>query len=299
MDISMAHGVRTNATHFGTSLKKFFVLLAAMMLAVLALTFAAPASSASAAEAIAQCNGIDNSGGLGINCEVTVTNNLDITTGVASSTVTVKDCGGSARVVTDCTTSTTSYDSLTTSVNQCNGATNGGGAVATCSVSVVNNITGGSTSDITAATVNQCNTTGEGGGAVLICDPFPASTTDATITQCNNSTNGGGGTVTCTATPSTRSAQLPVSINQCNDSTNGGGAVLTCSALLTNNVLTATAPTTPTTPTAKNVLNDARTDGFTHPGWNDGSSNFMGVGVLLVAWLLTAVFVTRRLRAHR
>ena len=299
MDIAMTHGVRTNATHFGTSLKKFFILLAALMLAALALTFAAPASSASAAEAIAQCNSIDNTGGLGISCDVTVINNLDVTTGVASSTVTLKECGGPANTEPTCTTTPMSFNSLVTSVNQCNNAANGGGASVICNVFVTNNSTGGSTADITEATVDQCNGSGaEGNQPTLDCSPFPASTSGATITQCNGSTNGGGAQdrVTCRVTPSTMSAQLPVSINQCNGTANGGGSVLTCTASLTNTVLAATPPTTPP---AKNVLNDARTDGFTHPGWNNGSSDFLGVGVLLVAGLLTAAFVTRRMRAHR
>ena len=296
MDIAMTHGVRTNANHFGTSLKKIFVLLAALLLAVLALTFAAPAGSASAAE-IGQCNGIAEGGGQGVNCDVTVVNNLDITTGVASSTVTTKVCNGPANtVIAGCDPVTTSYDSLVTSVNQCNASANGPGSSVTCNVSVTNNITGGSSTGVTAATVNQCNNTAGGGGEFLNCSPRPANTTNATITQCNYSTNGGGATVECSVSPSFASAELPVSINQCNDSTNEGGGTTRCTASLSNNVLTATAPTTPT---AKNVLNDARTDGFTHPGWNNGSSDFLGVGVLLVAGLLTAAFVTRRMRAHR
>lgn len=300
MDIAITHGVRTNATHFGTSLKKFFVLLAALMLAVLALTFAAPASSASAAEAIAQCNSIGDGGGSGITCDVTVVNNLDVTTGVASSTVTTKQCNGAANTEVVCTTATASYDSLVTSVNQCNYSVNGGGASATCNVYVTNNITGGASTDVTAATINQCNGSAAGGGTepTLDCNPFPATTTGATINQCNNTGNGGGAPdrVTCSVSPSTMSAQLPVTINQCNYTANEGGSVVTCTASLTNNVLAATAPTPPP---AKNVLNDARTDGFTHPAWNDGSSDFLGVGVLLVAGLLTAAFVTRRMRAHR
>jgi hypothetical protein len=290
MVISEFYGVRSGTNRFGVSLRKAAVLAAALLLAVLALTFAAPGNSASAAVAIAQCNNIDNSGGLEINCEVTVVNNLNVSTGEATSTVTVKECGNAVGPLT-CTTTTTSYSSLVTSVTQCNDSVNGGGAIATCSVSVTNNIIGGSTTDITPATVNQCGGTGGGGGIqpTLDCDPFPATTSGATITQCNGSTNGGGAVdrVNCTVTPSTKSALLPVLINQCNGSTNGGGSLLTCTASLTNTVV------------AKNVLNDAKTDGFTHQESTDRSSGLLGAGVLLLAGLLTAAFAARRTGAHR
>ena len=294
MDIAQTHGVRNGAIRFSTSLKKAFVLAAALLLAVLALTFAAPASSASAAiPPGTQCNDDGNVGGQGITCDVTIVNNLDVTTGVGSSTVTTKICTGPANTNVECAITTLSYASLTTSVNQCNSAVNGGGASATCNAYVTNNITGGSTTDVTTATVNQCNGSAAGGGGTL-CFPTPATTTGATINQCNNSGNGGGESdqVECTVTPSTMSAQLPVTINQCNYSADGGGSVVTCTASLTNNVLAAT-------PASKNVLNDANTDGFTHQARNDGSLSFIGVGVLLLAGLLTAAVVARRTGAHR
>ena len=295
MDIAMSQGVRTGATQLGTSLKRVLVVLAALLIAVLGLTFAPLGSSASAAEAIAQCNSIDNTPGLGISCDVTVTNNLDVATGVASSTVTLKECRGAANTALTCTTTTTSYGSLVSSVEQCNFAANGGGASVICNVYVTNNITGGSTASVTPATVNQCNGSGaEGTQPTLVCDPFPASTTSATITQCNGSTNGGGAAerVECTVTDSTASSQLPVTINQCNNTANGGGSVVTCTASLTNKALTSSPP-------AKNVLNDSRTDGFTHAAGDDGFPDSLGVFVLLLAGLLTAAFAVRRLGAHR
>jgi hypothetical protein len=300
--------IPTGSTRFGTSLKKVSVLAAALLIAVLGLTFAPAGSSALAAQTIAQCNNVDNTGGLGISCDVTITNDLNASTGVASSTVIIKECHGAANTEPTCTTSTTSYDALTTAVNQCNNAANGGGASVICNVYVTNNITGASTTGVAGATVDQCNGSGaEGTEPTLNCDPFPASTSGATITQCNGSANGGGAPdrVTCTVTPSTMSAQLAVSINQCNDTANGGGSVVTCTASLTNIALTSATTPTPTpvppsaTPLAKNTLHDAKTDGFTHTAKDAGFPGVLGVGVLLLAGVLTAAFAARRIRAHR
>lgn len=288
---------------------RIYALAAALLIAVLGLTFGPSGGSASAAEAVTQCNSVANTGGLGLNCDVTVTNNLNVATGVDSSTVTIRECHGPANTTPTCTTSTASYDALTTSVNQCNDAANGGGSSVICNVSVTNNITGATASDITNATVNQCNGAGAGGPEpTLDCDPSPASTTGATITQCNGSVNGGGAAdrVTCTVTPSTMSALLPVSINQCNGTANGGGSVVTCTSSLTNIALaSATTPiTTDTTdtatPVAKNTLHDSKTDGFTHvAAGGDGVPIFLEVGGLLLAGLLAAAFAARHIGARR
>ena len=304
MDIAMSQGMRTDATRIGTSLKRVLVLVAAILIAVAGLTFAPLGSPASAAPAITQCNAIGEGGGQGIACDVTVTNNLDVATGVASSTVTLKECSGAAGPALTCKTPmTTSYDFLVTSVDQCNFAANGGGASVICNVYVTNNITGVSATAVTPATVNQCNGSGaEGSQPTLDCDPYPASTTSATITQCNGSTNGGGAPerVECTVTPSTASSQLPVTINQCNNTANGGGSVVTCTASLVNNALASTPPVENITPPpAKNILNDSKTDGFTHAAGNDGFPDALGVLVLLLAGLLTAAFAVRRMGAHR
>ena len=291
----------TEATRLGGPLARIFVLAAAMLLAIFGLILSPSGGSASAAETIAQCNDVANTGGLGLNCDVTVINNLDVTTGVASSTVTVTECLAAANTAPTCTTATTSFDSLTTSVTQCNDAANGGGSSVICNVTVTNNVTGSASTDITAATVNQCNGSGaEGTGPTLNCDPFPASTTGATITQCNGSTNGGGASdrVTCTVTPSTTSALLPVSINQCNGTANGGGSVVTCAASLTNITLAA-APAPTATPIAKNTLHDSKTDGFNPaPSDDAGAPVFLGIGALLLAALVAAAIGARRISAR-
>ncbi|WP_309109060.1 hypothetical protein, partial [Arthrobacter sp.] len=198
--------------------------------------------SASAATAVSQCNGIENVGGEAISCTVTVTNNLNLDTGEASSTVNVVACVGFANAALTCTPTTTEYLDVVTAVDQCNGSGNGGGGVVECSVIVVNNITG--TATAIAGTVNQCIDSGQGGGdePIVVCSPL-GSTTNATVTQCNGSGNGGGGTmrVRCTVTSNTTSNALLVTINQCNGSGNGGGGYVTCTSSI-ETIITATPP---------------------------------------------------------
>lgn len=314
--MAMTNPARIGASRFTVSLTRVLALAAVLVIAVLGLTFAPSSGSASAAQSIMQCNGVENTGGLGLNCDVSVINNLNTTTGVTSSVVTVEECQQAANTAPICTAPvTTSYDSLTTSVDQCNEAANGGGASVVCSVSVTNNITGAASNTLTEATVNQCNGSGaEGTQPTLDCNPFPANTTGATITQCNGSVNGGGAAerVICSVTPSTMSAQLPVSINQCNGTANGGGSLVTCTASLTNIVLassttpipTATpveaAPIATATPVAKNTLHDSKTDGFTHVSTTgDTSSILIVVGLVMLAGLLAAAVAVRRIGARR
>jgi len=261
-----------------------------LLLAILALTFGPLGGSAFAAQTIAQCNGVANTGGLGLTCDVTVTNTLNVSTGVGSSEVVLTECHGAANTKPTCTVTPVSYNTLTTSVNQCNDAANGGGSNVLCTVHVINQITGAATS--TGVTVNQCDGSGAGGpGSGINCDPFPATTTGATITQCDGSTNGGGaaGRVECTVTPSTESAQLPVTINQCNGAANGGGSLLTCTVSLVNNITAASVGTpTPTatpapvaTSSARNTLHDSRTDGIEFAG----SATAVTPGGTTGAWL--------------
>ena len=242
MSLTTANSVPAHADRIHRPLTRVAILIVSVLVAVVALAFGPAGGAAFADQAIAQCDGLDNTGGLEIKCDVTVTNNLNVATGVASSVVTVTACQGAADALSSCVGPvTTSYNTLTTSVNQCNDSENGAGAVVICSVQVINNITGGTSP--TAATVNQCVGSGaEGTEPTLACNPFPATTSNATVTQCNKSANGGGAQmrVTCTvATGSTESSQLAVTINQCNGSANGGGSIVTCKTELTTLALAA------------------------------------------------------------
>lgn len=205
----------------------------------------APASAATLAATTTCANGVDNTGGLGLICEVTIVNTITTTGG--SSIVTVRECHGAAGdPEAACVTDTQTLSEPVTVVDQCNAATNGGGGTLRCSVRITNLF------DIDpapgAVTVNQCVGSGDGDGSG--CDPFPATTTGATLTQCNGSANGGTLVqLTCTAS-GTESSALDMTINQCNDSTNGGGGLVICSAEIENRLDVAAPTATPAGPTA-------------------------------------------------
>ena len=163
------------------------ILLTGGLLLLGPLALASGASAATIAATTTCSNGVDNTGGLGLICEVTVVNTITASGG--SATVTVRECHGAAGdPQAACSTTVTNLTKPVTAVTQCNGSINGGGGTLRCSVQVTNNFVGLSTG-ATAATVNQC--VGSGGGITTGCDPFPATTTGATITQCNGSANGG------------------------------------------------------------------------------------------------------------
>jgi len=217
----------------------------AFSLGVLSLVLIPTAANA-APITVSQCNNTtsdddpidENIGGRGVTCDIIVTNNIDMATGVTSSTVVTHNCNGFANTALVCIDNTVTTSDLVTAVEQCNTTTNGGGGVLECSVIIINNITG---VDIpTIATVNQCIGSGEGSGAIntLVCDPIQ-STTNAAITQCNGTGNGDGAPdrVICTVFESTSSAVVPVTVNQCNGSSNGGGAFATCEVTMTNNII--------------------------------------------------------------
>lgn len=200
---------------------------AALLLSSLAL--AGAASAATLAAATTCSNGVDNTGGLGLICEVTIDNTF--TTSGGTATVTVRECHGAAGAPeADCTTTTEVLTEPVTSVTQCNGSINGGGGTLRCSVVVTNHFVGVS-STATAITVNQC--VGSGDGDTVGCDPFPATTSGAAVTQCNGSANGGTLVgLECTATGQS-SASHVINIDQCNDSGSGGGGLVICSASIT------------------------------------------------------------------
>jgi hypothetical protein len=227
--------------------RSLVVLLACGLLILSSLALAATATAATIAPTTECNNALGNGGAV---CEVTVVNTITSTGG--TSTVTVRECTGSAGVPdTACTTTTDTLTEPVTAVTQCNASINGGGGVLTCSVTVINNFVDIDPAE-TAVTVNQCVGSGESGqiGATIICDPFPATTTNATITQCNDSSNGGTlvGLI-CSAT-GTESAGLTVLINQCNGSANGGGTLLTCTADIQNNQVAGATPAPTAAPTA-------------------------------------------------
>ena len=269
------------------------ILLAGGLLIFSSSALATGASAATIAATTTCSNGVDNTPGLGLICEVTVVNT--ITAGGGTATVTVRECHGAAGdPEAACTTTTDDLTEPVTAVTQCNDATNGGGGTLRCSVDVTNNFVGADPA-ATAATVNQC--VGSGDGITTGCDPFPATTTGATITQCNGSANGGTLVeLTCTAT-GTESSALGVTINQCNGSTNGGGGLVICSANIENNAVAAPSASPSAGPSAGPTAGPTTppTDTLTSDVPGPGSTAVVVFGILLFA-LLAFVAPSRRSR---
>ncbi len=227
-------------------------LLVMALLVPLSLITISPAFAGTTIAANTTCGmGLGDLGGRGLICEVTIVNT--VTTAGGSSTVTVRECLGSAGSPTDgsggggfpCSTVTSVLTAPVTAVTQCNDSINGGGGTLRCSVKVTNDFVGVSPGS-TAVSVDQCVGSGASGivGQTINCDPYPANTTSAAITQCNGSANGGTLVgLNCTATGTMASA-LAVKILQCQGSANGGGALVICSA----NIVNAIAPASTATP---------------------------------------------------
>jgi hypothetical protein len=271
--------------------RSFAILLTGTLLLVGSLAFATGASAATFGPTTTCSNGVNNGGGQGLICAITITNTFTGNGGKAR--VTIRECHGSAGdPAAACTVTTRNLSRAVTTVNQCNNSTEGGGSTLRCSVRVINNYVdmaaGGG-----AATVNQCN--GSGDGFTGNCDPFPANTTGADITQCNDAANGGT-LVRLECSASGTSGNRSVSINQCNNSGNGGGSLVICSANIENNRIAGAPAPTPSsrggggsgsTPPPTDTL---ATGGVAEPG----SSLFAFAGLFLVALLGSLVFVSRR-----
>lgn len=228
------------------------ILLSCGLLLLGSLAFAGAASAADIGPTTTCTNGVPDTAGLGVICEITIVNTITPTGG--SAVVSVRECHGAANdAEADCSASVA--DVLLTepvsAVNQCNNALNGGGGTMECSVDIINNFVGIDPTPVNAVTVNQCNGSGAGPGGDITtgCDPFPANTTGATVIQCNGSANGLTLVeMTCSAT-GTASAAFVVTVTQCNDSVNGGGALLICFANIENNAIAAPTAAPTATPT--------------------------------------------------
>src|SRR5450759_1711416 len=151
------------------AMRRFLAILSSGGLLLLGpLALAGGASAATTIAPTTTCsNGVPNTAGLGLICEVTIVNTITASGG--SATVTVRECQGAAgppATQTACTKKTISLTKPVTKVTQCNDVLNGGGGTLRCSVKVTNNFVGMSPG-ATAATVNQCVGSGAGGGIGL------------------------------------------------------------------------------------------------------------------------------------
>ena len=130
-----------------------------------------PASAASGAPSVSQCNPPDFPTGIGyqVTCNVTV-DNYTSSSGATLSVVTTSACLAAAGVVyPSCplnlgpVVNTTGSSQLVTSVNQCNGIVNGAGSNVYCNVTVTNHVPAGTPES--GVSVNQCIGSAGGGGS--------------------------------------------------------------------------------------------------------------------------------------
>jgi hypothetical protein len=282
--------VRQRSSQVIVMRRSLAILLTGSLLLIGSLAFATGASAATFGPTTSCSNGVDNTGGLGLICAITITNTFSDNGGRAR--VTIRECHGAAGDPTAaCTVTTRNLTRAVTTVNQCNDSINGGGGTLRCSVRVTNNYVDRA-AGATPATVNQCVGSGESGGigTTILCDPFPASTTNATITQCNGSANGGT-LVSLQCDASGTAGNRSVRINQCNGSANGGGALVICSANIENNrVAGAPAPTPGTggaTPPPTDTLGTTVVS-------ESGANPVLLVGVFLLAFVSLLAAVSRR-----
>ncbi|MEA2633208.1 MAG: hypothetical protein QOE66_3427 [Chloroflexota bacterium] len=274
------------------------ILLTAGALLLGSFALAGGATAATKIASTTTCsNGVDNTGGLGLICQVTVVNTIRSTGGTAR--VTVVECHGAAgHPRASCTTRISNLTGLVTKVTQCNDSISGGGGTLRCSVRVTNQFVGVSPTT-TAASVNQCVGSATGGGIKITCDPFPATTTGATITQCDGSANGGGlvkGS-TCTAT-GTKASALSVRINQCNGSANGGGALIICSASITNVRVAAASITSGGTTSGSSPTGPPTSVSVRPVAPAGGSDPIIPIGLAILA-ILGAIVAIARYPARR
>jgi hypothetical protein len=104
------------ATHRG--MRRTWAMIATAALALLFASFGSAPQAAQAAP-YAHCDSLFNTPGLGMDCTVDVVNNLDLATGVTSSTTTYTRCSGFANTALSCEGPTTvSSTELVTSVSQ-------------------------------------------------------------------------------------------------------------------------------------------------------------------------------------
>jgi hypothetical protein len=268
------------------------ITLTAAALLLGSLSIAGSVSAATKVAPTTTCaNGMDNTGGLGLICQVTVVNTF--TSRGGTSRTTVRECHGAAGDPTaSCRTTVWNMSRPVTNVTQCNDSINGGGGTLRCSVKVTNNFVGRATG-ATAATVNQC--VGSGGGIANACSPFPANTTSATITQCNGSANGGTLVqLKCTAS-GTKPSSNGVRINQCNDSANGGGALVICSTSITNNRVTAAAAASATTGTSTgSTPTSPPTDLAVAPASSQPAIDPLGLAAIILLVALASIAAVNR-----
>jgi hypothetical protein len=215
-----------------------------------------------------QCNGTATGGGSNVYCDVTVINDIPVTT--PTSGVTVDQCIGSGTGGGSTTSCVPLGSTSSATVTQCNGSATGGGTYA--GETTVNCTVSGATTAL-PVTINQCNGTATGGGSAVTCtatitNNFVAAPPPTTTTGPTTTTTTGPTTTTTTTGPTT--------------TTTTGSTNLTPTGSTTT---TATGPTTTTTTGLTTTTTVAGATGVIPkgaPGTGAGGASHSRDSVLLV-----------------
>jgi hypothetical protein len=154
---------------------------------VVTLNGGTPTASGDIVTSVTQCNDSGNGGGGTMNCSVTITNNIVLSSPSAAVAATVNQCNGNQANdgLGNAPNTCTPYPATTSgaTITQCNGTGNGGGLVfpSSCTAS-------GTVSSSLPITVNQCNGSENGGGSQVNCTVSIATN----VTTSGNGTNGNG-----------------------------------------------------------------------------------------------------------
>ena len=222
----------------------FISLISCAVLAIASLITTSPTSAATVIAPTTTCsNGMDNTPGLGLICEVTIANTF--AAGGGSAIVTVRECHGAAGAPEAlCGTQITVLTEPVTAVTQCNNSAWGGGSTLRCTVEITNSFTDASPG--VPITVTQCNTSSQGGGSTVDCSvqitnnlPGSGPMASQSVSQCNLTGAGGGSFVNCTVRITNNFTDIDpgttaFGVTQCDDSASGGGSFVRCSAQVSN-----------------------------------------------------------------
>ena len=256
------------------------ILVAGGLLLLASLAAAGSAAGATIATTTTCSNGVDDTPGLGLICEVTVLNRITGSGGTAK--VTVRECHGAAGdPEAACTTKTTNLTGLVTHVTQCNNSTNGGGGTLRCKVTVINTSCG--LRPRRRRTVDQC--VGRRWHRQRL-STLPRDHDERDITQCNGSANGGT-LVRLECTGERRKAVVASAPDQSVQRLDQRWRrARVCSASITNRRVAAASASTPTGPPSDAVA----TTGTLESGWPSVGL----VGLVLIGLCAFAIDLRRR-----
>jgi hypothetical protein len=230
-----------------------------------------------------QCNGTATGGGSNVICNVTVINNIPITT--PTSGVTVNQCIGSGTGGGGTVSCVPLGSTTSATVTQCNGSATGGGTYA--GETTVNcTVTGAVTA--LPVTINQCNGTATGGGSAVTCATTITNNFATTPPTTTTTTTTPPPTTTTTTPPPTTTTTTPPPTTT---TTTPGSTTTTPGSTTTTPGSTTTTPgAATTTPGAARTTSSA----LPFTGFNSRLPLVGGLVVALGVFLLGLSSVRRR-----